>query len=91
MIAVVKRRRAEERMSHEPTETRHFIQSGVCVSKRNEDGISLTMKSFNQSPVSKIRRKGLNCANRTDAYLEMWWLEPALWTLHTQGEDKSNP
>lgn len=63
----------------------------VCVSKQDEKRISLTKTISNQSPVSKIRRKGPNCANRADTYLEMWLLELALWTLHAQGEDKSNP
>lgn len=79
-------------MWHQPTETGHFIQSGVCVcvSKQDEKEISFTKTGSNQSSVKKknSKKNRQSCANRAYTYLEMWWLEPALWTLHTQEEDK---
>lgn len=63
----------------------------VCVKIRWKGNLLNKDKLQLVPSIKKIRRKGPNCANRADTYLEMWWLEQALWTLHTHEEDKSNP
>lgn len=67
-----------------------YLVWSVCVKTRWKRNLLYKDKLQPVPRCKETRGNWLNCANIADTYLGMWWLEPALWTLHTQENDKSN-